>query len=340
MCSYTPLILIDTAGFVPFRILPSGSSPDNAGLFLHENMCPHVKRVLDRAIASDIPELAGVVFMNSCESMRRLFDAWKLVRPEMPSFIIDLPAVTDSAAQAYFAEKLKRFWNFLCDLAGHEFLLQNIDAGILKYNNLAKKLLKFASDIDAGLIAGGRGLLQQAINNAVMLSAEDACARIDALYERMISDAKPDGVPVYLFGNILPDPESFDLFEKAGLRIVNDDLCTGNRQFPVIDISENTGAFRNIANTLLKRSPCARTIINPGQFGVHIAESAEKHGASVVIAHVMKFCDPYLARMPAVREILNRHSLPLLILEGDCASRSLEQHRTRLEAFAEMIGGF
>jgi benzoyl-CoA reductase/2-hydroxyglutaryl-CoA dehydratase subunit BcrC/BadD/HgdB len=53
---------------------------------------------------------------------------------------------------------------------------------------------------------------------------------------------------------------------------------------------------------------------------------------------VMKFCDPYLARLPAVRAELKQAGLPLLVLEGDCTLRSLGQHRTRIEAFVEMLG--
>jgi benzoyl-CoA reductase/2-hydroxyglutaryl-CoA dehydratase subunit BcrC/BadD/HgdB len=80
-CSYTPLPLIDAAGFVAYRVLPLGGAPDQAGTLLHDNMCPHVKRILDRALAADLPDLAGMIFVNSCDTMRRLADAWQIARP-------------------------------------------------------------------------------------------------------------------------------------------------------------------------------------------------------------------------------------------------------------------
>jgi len=55
--------------------------------------------------------------------------------------------------------------------------------------------------------------------------------------------------------------------------------------------------------------------------------------------HVVKFCDPYLMRLPGLRDALEATGLPLLVLEGDCTLRSLGQHRTRIEAFSEMLGG-
>jgi hypothetical protein len=70
-CSYTPLALINAASFTPYWILPLDDSPDQAGQILHDNLCPHVKRVLD----NDLPELSGVVLLNNCDAIRRLPDA-------------------------------------------------------------------------------------------------------------------------------------------------------------------------------------------------------------------------------------------------------------------------
>jgi benzoyl-CoA reductase/2-hydroxyglutaryl-CoA dehydratase subunit BcrC/BadD/HgdB len=58
-----------------------------------------------------------------------------------------------------------------------------------------------------------------------------------------------------------------------------------------------------------------------------------------VIIHLVKFCDPYLARLPAIRQALREADLPVLVLEGDCSLRSFGQHRTRIEAFVEMVEG-
>ena len=91
-CAYAPLALIDAAGFVPYRILPLGENPDQAGSLLHDNLCPHIKRLLDRALNADLPELAGLVFMNSCDAMRRLADAWVSIRSGDNVILVDLPA--------------------------------------------------------------------------------------------------------------------------------------------------------------------------------------------------------------------------------------------------------
>jgi benzoyl-CoA reductase/2-hydroxyglutaryl-CoA dehydratase subunit BcrC/BadD/HgdB len=95
-CAYTPLSILDAAAFIPFRVLPVSDSPDQAGHLLHDNLCPHVKRVLNRALANDLPEdFAGMVFMNSCDAMRRLADAWMEVRPDDRVILLDLPTTNE-----------------------------------------------------------------------------------------------------------------------------------------------------------------------------------------------------------------------------------------------------
>jgi len=97
--------------------------------------------------------------------------------------------------------------------------------------------------------------------------------------------------------------------------------------------------MQRLARGILARPRCARMLDSdhPGQLTEQVLERAREHGAHGVIAHVVKFCDPYLSRLPAVRDKLREAGLPLLILEGDCTTRSLEQHRTRIEAFVEML---
>ena len=91
-CAYAPVPIIEAAGFSPFRVFPETDSQDQSGHMLHDNLCPHVKKVLDRALDEDLPELGGMVFINSCDSMRRLSDAWQEARPYDRTILLDLPS--------------------------------------------------------------------------------------------------------------------------------------------------------------------------------------------------------------------------------------------------------
>jgi benzoyl-CoA reductase/2-hydroxyglutaryl-CoA dehydratase subunit BcrC/BadD/HgdB len=339
-CAYTPLALIDAAGYTPYRILPMSECPDQAGQLLHDNLCPHVKRILDRAISEDLPDLHGLVLMNSCDAMRRLADAWGRVLPGDSIILLDLPAVADDAAVAYFAGELARLAESLSEWSGGKITNSDIATSIQQYNRLPPLFAKLRKRLRQGKLAGGSSRMQTLYNEAMMTPFEKSQRALEqALAEAEPKSPQSAGIPVFLFGNVLPDPEALTFFESCGARIIEDDLCTGSRLFTPIELEESRDLLLQISRSLLTRPPCARTF-DPGQplkMAADILARTRASGARGVIGQTIKFCDPYLDRLPAVREALRQAGIPLLLLEGDCSLRSIEQQRTRIEAFVEMM---
>ena len=339
-CAYTPLPIIYAAGYTPYRILPVGDSPDRAGHILHDNLCPHIKRILDRAMDNDLPDLAGMVFMNSCDAMRRLADAWNHVRPDVNMILIDLPATTDELAISFFAGEISRFIDAVSEWSGKKTGIADIEYGILLYNQISDFMNELTEKIYAGKKNTSVSVLQKLFNRSVTGSPitfiEDA-RRL--LSENVQGKATNEGVPVFLFGHVLPDPEAFMLFESCGAKVIGDDLCTGSRFFNPVATDGKKGVVENLAESLLLRPPCARTIDSmiPGKIGKILISKANESGARGAIGHVVKFCDPYLSRLPSIREEFQKAGMPLLVLEGDCTLRSIGQQQTRIEAFIEML---
>jgi benzoyl-CoA reductase/2-hydroxyglutaryl-CoA dehydratase subunit BcrC/BadD/HgdB len=338
-CAYTPLPLLDAAGFAPWRILPLGDPPDQAGRVLHDNLCPHVKRILDRALAEDLPPLAGIVLMNSCDAMRRLADAWRRARPGDRLAFVDLPVAVDDRAVDYFAAELRVLAGTLAGWSGTPVTDERLAASSRRFDEVADLLARLRQRLADGTLPGGATLLQTLVNEAAASGLERAQELLRPAGNQEEETAPGGRVPVFLFGNVLPDPEVFALFESCGARIVADDLCTGSRLFAPLGPAGSGDPFVHLARGLLQRPPCARTLdpSRPGRLAELIAAAAKASGARGAIGHVLKFCDPYLARLPAVREALREAGLPLLVLEGDCSLRSLGQQRTRIEAFVEML---
>lgn len=337
-CAYTPLPLLHAAGLEPYRILPVGSAPDQAGALLHDNLCPHVKRLLDRAMDGDLPDLSAVVIMASCDTMRRLADAWTHVRPQERLALVDLPTGRDEPAISYFVTELESLRDTLGQWTGRPVTDDALEASLALYNDLVTALAALAERSAQGRLAGGRVALQRLLVRSVTKPPEKT---LKAARELLAEAEAPedDGLPVYLFGNVLPEPEAIALFESCGARVVSDDLCTGIKQVVPTALTRPENGLHNLARALLTRPPCARTLDanRPMGFADQVVSAVRDSGTRGVIAHIMKFCDPYLARLPAVRDGLREAGIPMLALEGDCTLRSLGQHRTRIEAFVEML---
>lgn len=339
-CAYTPLALIDAAGYTPYRILPMGDAPDMAGQILHDNLCPHVKRVLDRAMDNDLPELAGVVLLNSCDAMRRLADAWPKVRPKDRVILIDLPLTADDTAASYFASELSRLADTLFQWGERPVTQETVAASIDRYNQVAFLFGALRERLGNGGVSGGAARLQGLYNRAVTQPLDETSRILKGVIEeKNIPSVEPNGVPIFLFGNVLPDPEAFGLFASCGARIVDEDLCTGSRVFAPIKMEKSEETLSQLARGILRRPRCARTLLpmQPGVLAEEVLARAAECKARGVIACSAKFCDPYIARIPRAREVLRKAGLPLLHIEGDCTMRSFGQQRTRIEAFTEML---
>lgn len=338
-CAYTPVPLIEAAGFSPFRIFPETKAPDQAGHLLHDNLCPHVKKVLDRALADDLPDLEGMVFINSCDSMRRLADAWHEARPDDRIILLDLPSGINNLSLDFLSKEYERLAKTLFKWNNETFSTETIKEKIATWNLLAVSVEKIEEKMSRDYFPGIAFGLQQIINTAATDSTDQALAMAQKKLEPK-EPAKAGRSPVFVFGNLLFDPKVYDLFEEWNVHVTASDFCTTSRFITPVDTMIDSNIFRSLADSYLKQTPCARTMdtTKPGNIAQKIVERAKQSNAKGVIGFTLKFCDPYLARIPMIRQALQKESIPFLTLEGDCTMGSMGQQQTRIEAFTEMLG--
>ncbi len=337
-CTYAPVPIIEAAGFTPFRIFPETDSPEQSGHMLHDNLCPHIKKVLDRALDDDLPELEGMVFINSCDSMRRLADAWQEARADDRIILLDLPSSNTDTSVAFLADEYKRLLKTLCQWNGVDVSFDNLKNRINAWNNISQTLGTIEQAMGKNFHPGLACECQKIINYAAMHGVDKALLKATRIDPGNMAVEK-GRVPVSIFGNLLFDPKVFNLFEEWNMHVIDNDFCTGSRFFIPVDYDTSKDLFYSLASSWMVRTPCARTmdITDPGGITQKIVERAKASSARGVIGFTVKFCDPYLARIPMIREAFQKESIPFLMLEGDCTLGSIGQQQTRIEAFTEML---
>lgn len=212
-CTYAPVPIIEAAGFAPYRIFPETNSSEQSGHMLHDNLCPHVKKVLDRALDDDLPELEGMVFINSCDSMRRLADAWHEARPNDKIILLDLPSSNTEASIRFLAGEYKRMLKTLCQWnkvdPSLEILKERIDA----WNDLSQTLGSIEHAMTENFYPGLASESQKLINYAAMQGIDKAVLKAKEI-DTSSMPVKKGWVPISIFGNLLFDPKVFSLFGK------------------------------------------------------------------------------------------------------------------------------
>ncbi len=328
-CAYTPLEILDAAGLTPVRRFGDPARLEAADAFLHQAICPYVRACL--ASVTDGEGAGGArvsrhaVFVNSCDGMRRLHDAWRARFPEHFVHLLDLPRNQDRAGERHLAREFLRLLAALEDFTGRA-----IDARSLREAARRREERRLAYlERARGLSGAARLRLAMGFQS----TPADESPGMEA------GGTRAGGVPVLLTGNLLNPEGLVSALDAAGAEVVRLDLCNGDRAFssstqPAGDDRE--GLCASLARGYLERRPCAR-MADARRRADDLVEEVRGTGARGGIYAGLKFCDPYLYDFPRVQKRLREEGIPLLRLESDYADGHVGQLLTRVEAFLEML---
>lgn len=140
---------------------------------------------------------------------------------------------------------------------------------------------------------------------------------------------------ILLSGSPLHEMDFISFIEEIGLNVVYEDLCTGSKFFDLV-VNESQDLLTSLSEAYLNRTPCAR-MMKIKERAEQIYKTAEKFKVDGVIHHSLKFCDTYLYDVPALKKMLTEKGLSVLFIESDGSLGDINQIRTRIEAFSEII---
>lgn len=146
----------------------------------------------------------------------------------------------------------------------------------------------------------------------------------------------PRQVPIILSG-IVPEPMSiFDSIAEMGGYVVADDLaCCGRRLYAH---GTSNDPFVRMAERIVNATPDSTRGSAVQARCDYLLQMAKTSGAKGIVFYDVKFCEPELFYLPALRKMLQDQGVPSVAIEFDLNDAFSQQTRTRLEAFIEMLG--
>lgn len=323
-CTYTPLEILDAAGLVPTRHFGDPHILEYADTQLHPAICPYVRACLAREMREAGPHHA--FFVNSCDGMRRLYDAWKNNFPGDYVYLMDLPRNPGAWGERLLAGEFRHLVRNLEETWGAIITPEGLRAA---GRAREERRLSYLETAD-GMCGESRLRLAMEVH-----AAPPGGLDLSGVGGR----DGPSGIPILLTGNLLNPAGVVSSLDRAGARVVWIDLCNGDRSFSSSTLAEGEGLDQllvSLARAYLGRHPCAR-MSDSGRRHDLLVETTRAAGARGVVYASLKFCDSYLYDYPRVQERLKREGIPLLRLESDYADGHVGQLLTRVEAFLEMI---
>jgi benzoyl-CoA reductase/2-hydroxyglutaryl-CoA dehydratase subunit BcrC/BadD/HgdB len=337
-CSYTPREILMAAGLHPYRILPEpGRAITRADGYIDRNFCPYVRTCLGEALEGGYRFLDGLVVVNSCDPMRRLYDVWRYNIGGDFIHLLDLPRVNSAGATAYYRECLQKL---VAAIEGY-FKVKITDAALAEAIgslNTGRSRLRGLYEVnrDSGMPLSAAG-----VRTVVRASTVLPPDTFNALLERLLTELREnvndyrEGPRILITGSVMDNPQILELIEQGGARVVGDDLCTGTRLF-WDTVERVSDPLTDLSRYYLGRTPCPRMKDAPRRFD-HVLRLVEDFRVDGVVFYSLKFCDPFLFDAPLLKERLAARGVPALSLEGDYTPGKLGRARTRVEAFIEML---
>ena len=344
LCIYTPIEVIRAAGFHPVRVTGAKKAEGLAEEHLCTNLCPYIKAAMEEKLSGSLEGLEGIVFMNSCDGMRRLYDAWdRIDGGKKFNYMLDLPKTNDAAAINYFSLLIKNFKERLEKYCNRKITQEELHKSIALYNKVREKVKLFLQKQWNGYLSHSGYeifyLMKRGIN-AVPEKFHDYITNLmkdgRGTLQRAPTSGETKALPrLLIWGGILENEEIIKTIEEAGARVVADDLCSGSRFYDTL-VEVQDDPFMALADRYLGKSPCSRMVNVHDRINriLSIIEKGSIHGA---IYHTLKFCDHSIYDYPIFKKEFERKNIPLLHLTCDYTPGSHGQIRTRVEAFLEQL---
>ncbi len=337
-CSYVPEEIIVAAGLAPKRAVPE-NRPSDADAHIHANSCFFVKSLLAAALDGAFSDTAGFIFANSCDAMRRLHDICKRYVKDTRPLFIDVPKKQDPDSIEFFASELRALVNAL----EREFLDSTVTdedlESAIKTCNQIRRQMGQVFELQRAVQPRVRGL---DVFELILEAAHAGPAEFGHKLERFLSSVR-EGSPVQkgprivLSGNVINRPDLVRLIENSGGQVVALDGCFGVRHYDLLVEEDSPDPIRALAERYLSRPPCARMEGFETRFRYmkRLIDSCKPDG---LVYSAVKFCDSHMYDVPMLAEGFKTAGVPFLFIENDYEWTGLDQIRTRVEAFLEMIG--
>jgi benzoyl-CoA reductase/2-hydroxyglutaryl-CoA dehydratase subunit BcrC/BadD/HgdB len=144
------------------------------------------------------------------------------------------------------------------------------------------------------------------------------------------------GKKVILTG-IMAEPNGLlELLNDNGLTVVADDLAQESRQFRT-DVPAGDDPLIRLARQWSLVEGCSLAFDPYKKRGDMLINMAKETQADAIVLCMMKFCDPEEFDYPILSAQFEKAGIPMLYLEIDQQMQSMEQIRTRIQAFTEML---
>lgn len=323
------------------------SIPD-AEAVLPRNICPLIKSFFGFKVGGTCPYFQScdmVVGETTCDGKKKVYE---VLDDYTPTYVMEIPHRVDTPqARALWLAEVKQFKQKMEDLTGNAIEKDALKDAIRLINakRTAMKRVSETRKASPTPISGLDGLLVNQVS--FYDDVERFTQKTNELADELEKRAK-EGVgvgdkdkPRLMFSGCpmaVPNWKLHSIIESMGVPVVAEESCIGSRYFT--DLVEPKGdSMESLLEALVNKYSkisCACFTPNKERIG-KVVDMAKEFNTSGVVYNVLQYCHSYNIESIKVEKALKAAGVPMLKIETDYGSEDVEQIRTRVEAFTEML---
>lgn len=350
-CAYSPQELVLAAGALPVSLCGTKQEPIAAAeKILPRNLCPLIKSSFGFAVTDTCPYFRASDFIiaeTTCDGKKKMFE---LLAQYKPLHVLHLPQGTNrSGALRWWLEELQLLKERLEEHLDVTISQEDLRAAI-KLSNRERRSLKNLHEVNRLDPAPLTGLdmLTAIWVRGFNVDKEEGIGLIDQLAEEVRNIAEQGispfakGTPRILLTGCpvgIGSEKVVRLLEECGGSVVCFESCSGIKTLEyLVDEDEQRDPLEAIAERYLQ-IPCSCMSPNKGRLEL-IGRLIGDYRVDGVVDLTWQACHTYIVEGELVRRyVKDNFGLPYIQLETDYSTSDIEQLKTRISAFIEMLSG-
>lgn len=336
---YAPEEIVYAAGMLPVGMWGGQTSGTLSDRYLQTFCCSVMKANTEQALLGMYDFLSAVIITAYCDTLKCVIENWKTAFPQMNILPVVYPQNRKTkAGREYMREEFNRVKRELEKLSGKTITPSDLEESIEIYDDYRCTMQEFTELVQRYPIllnAKSRHLIMKAAYFTDKKIYTDKVKKL--IHELKKIPEEKTGKRKIILSGLMAEPDGMlDILTENGMFVVADDLAHETRQFRTIAPKQGD-ALQRMAERIAMQDGCAFLYDKDKTRGERINKMVKKYQADAVVICQMKFCDPEELDYPILKRELDSEGVPLLYLEIEQQMDTLEQLRTRIQSFSEML---
>lgn len=331
--------IVHAADMLPVGMWGGQTTLTRANEYVQAFCCSIAKAIMEFSAAGAYKHLDAVICPETCDTLRVIPLMMRVADPITPVIGLVLPDNRKiQTGIEYTANEYRSIAKQLADITGNVITDSALQASIKLYDRHHAAMMRFfdvAADHADVINPYWR---HQVVKSSFYILKEKHLALVEELTALLSAFPVNKGTgPRIVVTGIMAEPDKLlNLFGEFGYTIVADDLAQGSRQFRTLT-PEDSDPFIRLGKRFAAFEGCS-CVCDPDKVrGKILIDMVKKQQADGVVVLILKFCDPEEYDYPCIKQDLEAAGIPHLYLEIEQQMDSVEQIRTRLQAFSEML---